>query len=81
MVFLRRDLFPDPHLDARGGGNSMTTRKRFPMPDEAHPNRRATVQATYVCANCLYEGDFMFCPYCGKRRVCLSAPEEESDDG
>lgn len=48
----------------------MTTEKRFKVPDEAHPNRRKTMQAVYTCAECQYEGDFMFCPYCGTRRRC-----------
>jgi len=46
------------------------TKKRFKVPDEAHPNRRKTIQAVYICGHCGYEGDFMFCPYCGVRRPC-----------
>lgn len=54
----------------------VTTEKRFPIPDEAHPNRRKTMRTIYTCVNCGHEGDFMFCPYCGQRRACPSkAPE------
>jgi len=56
----------------------MTTEKRFPIPDEIHPNRKKTLQAIYVCTNCKHEGDFIFCPYCGKRRPCPSKKPDDS---
>lgn len=60
----------------------MSTVKRFSVPDELHPNRRATLKAIYECAHCGHTGDFMFCPYCGKRRECPSAdPEEGGEHG
>lgn len=55
----------------------MSTLKKFRVPDEVHPNRRKTMQAIYVCEHCEYTGDFMFCPYCGKKRLCPSAAPTE----